>query len=553
MLAVVTSLTNCIMDEILQELYQSHKKLARHILQLQRLTEQDSLTLGSLQEKQTRNQERDPDEGTDDELSTSIDTLAIRRQTVHSRRIRPVSAFLSVSELELDRVTEDDSVSGRLSTSTTSSQHSRSLETLTDLPTEGLKLEHQTRVRPRPRRNNRQPPTKPNNVPFAEKGEENGAGSKLDEGLEDFYSWNMTMDDAEAPQAGPQTSQPPSAPVPKKRKSRRRGGLFRFIRGRSVREESSAGGTASRPASRGREGEVAEDQDDRAARTPGWAPDRQEEGEAPREARAGQIAARPVQGIPLPGMGGSRPTFHQDCPPPADRCYMKTSTSSSSSDRLEECGQPFVPLLPSKKPAWGRKSEAEDEQTPEVDRRREMRDRGDVRGLPPPPPPPPQEAKPIWSGSRPIHHVTTAGGGDVPRDSSPARDPRHVGSRARGTEPDRCRLAGMDGGSRDEGAKAGRRILVPPTSRIPGMEKRPKDPLPTAPVPPAPPPADCKPRLEEEEEEALARGGEGGERKPPPPARGAHREEDGEEEEGGGGPGKTHPWPGEDGVGWDCG
>ncbi|XP_072350480.1 uncharacterized protein, partial [Scyliorhinus torazame] len=485
MLAVVTSLTNCIMDEILQELYQSHKKLARHILQLQRLTEQDSLTLGSLQEKQTRNQERDPDEGTDDELSTSIDTLAIRRQTVHSRRIRPVSAFLSVSELELDRVTEDDSVSGRLSTSTTSSQHSRSLETLTDLPTEGLKLEHQTRVRPRPRRNNRQPPTKPNNVPFAEKGEENGAGSKLDEGLEDFYSWNMTMDDAEAPQAGPQTSQPPSGPRAQETQ---------------VQEE---GGEEGRGAEGGPRG-----------------PDRG--------------PSRP--GDSLPGMGGSRPTFHQDCPPPADRCYMKTSTSSSSSDRLEECGQPFVPLLPSKKPAWGRKSEAEDEQTPEVDRRREMRDRGDVRGLPPPPPPPPQEAKPIWSGSRPIHHVTTAGGGDVPRDSSPARDPRHVGSRARGTEPDRCRLAGMDGGSRDEGAKAGRRILVPPTSRIPGMEKRPKDPLPTAPVPPAPPPADCKPRLEEEEEEALARGGEGGERKPPPPARGAHREEDGEEEEGGGGP-----------------
>ncbi|XP_041036892.1 capping protein, Arp2/3 and myosin-I linker protein 3-like, partial [Carcharodon carcharias] len=323
MLAVVTSLTNCIMDEILQELYQSHKKLARHILHLQRLAEQDSLTLELLRDKQSRNQEKEPEEATDDELSTSIDTLAIRRQTVHSRKIRPVSTFLSVSELELDRMTEDDSVSGRLSTSTTSSQQSHSLETLADLPTEGRKLEHQTRVRPRPRRNNRQPPTKLNNVPLVEKGEENGAGSKLDEGLENFYNWKVIPDSEGTPQADPQMpGAPASAPGPKKWKSRRRGGLFKFMRGRSAREESAPGQPGLRPGSRGSEAEV--------------------------EA--------------------------EDCPAPSmDRCYMKTSSSSSGSDRLEEPAWPSASLLLSKPPGRSRNLEMlEMEGTLETDRCREI-------------------------------------------------------------------------------------------------------------------------------------------------------------------------------------
>ncbi|GCC41978.1 hypothetical protein chiPu_0025562 [Chiloscyllium punctatum] len=76
-----------------------------------------------------------------------------------------------------------------MSTSTTSSQRSQSLEGLSDLPTEGQKLQHQTRIRPKPHRNNRRPPRKTSNdQPRREEG--NGGERKLDEGLENFYTWD---------------------------------------------------------------------------------------------------------------------------------------------------------------------------------------------------------------------------------------------------------------------------------------------------------------------------------------------------------------------------
>uniref|UniRef100_UPI00398F6097 capping protein, Arp2/3 and myosin-I linker protein 3-like n=1 Tax=Pristiophorus japonicus TaxID=55135 RepID=UPI00398F6097 len=158
-----------------------------------------------------------------------------------------------VSDLDLDRLTEDDSLSGRLSTSTTSSQQSRSLETLVDLPTEGRKLQHQTRVRPRPHRNNRQPPTKLNNIQPGERTEENGAATNLDEGLENFYNRKVVPDSAETQQTAGPISDSPAAAGSKKRKPRRKG-LFRFMRARSAREDPG-GDPEGRPVSRGSEGE----------------------------------------------------------------------------------------------------------------------------------------------------------------------------------------------------------------------------------------------------------------------------------------------------------
>lgn len=240
-LSVVTYLTNSIVDEVLQELYHSHKKLSRHIVELRKLAQQEAEILGMLQELPPKKILRENEEFTDDELSTSIDTIAIKRQ-LHSRKIRPVSAFISVSEQELDRhAMEMESPSGWFSSST-SSQYSRSrstsFEALVDLPTEGAKLEHHTRGRPRPQRNIRQTSSKRNlRVPVVETPkQENGTVTRLDEGLEDFFRKKVIAESLSLSQ--PAAGKMSTADAPQQKKRRR--GLFHFRKHRHPKVEKDA-------------------------------------------------------------------------------------------------------------------------------------------------------------------------------------------------------------------------------------------------------------------------------------------------------------------------
>lgn len=72
-LSVVTYLTNSIVDEILQELYHSHKSLARHLAQLRTLSDPPGGP-GQGQDLSSRGRGRnhDHEETTDDELGTNI-------------------------------------------------------------------------------------------------------------------------------------------------------------------------------------------------------------------------------------------------------------------------------------------------------------------------------------------------------------------------------------------------------------------------------------------------------------------------------------------------
>ncbi|KAK2104001.1 Capping protein, Arp2/3 and myosin-I linker protein 3 [Saguinus oedipus] len=72
-LSVVTYLTNSIVDEILQELYHSHKSLARHLTQLRTLSDPPGGP-GQGQDLSSRGRGRnhDHEETTDDELGTNI-------------------------------------------------------------------------------------------------------------------------------------------------------------------------------------------------------------------------------------------------------------------------------------------------------------------------------------------------------------------------------------------------------------------------------------------------------------------------------------------------
>ncbi|XP_059746369.1 capping protein, Arp2/3 and myosin-I linker protein 3 isoform X3 [Bos javanicus] len=280
-LSVVTYLTNSIVDEILQELYHSHKSLARHLAQLRTLSDPPGGP-GQGQDLSSRGRGRnhDHEETTDDELGTNIDTMAIKKQK-RCRKIRPVSAF--ISESSSLRADGTDSVSF-ISASPTcslpippaspsnaavptggspqdmesqlgslgippgwfsglgSSQPaaSGSWEGLSELPTHGYKLRHQTQGRPRPPRTTPPGPGRPS-APVPGTRQENGMATRLDEGLEDFFSRRVMDESSSYPRTlrtlRPGLSEPPLPPLQKKR----RRGLFHFRRPRSFKGDRGPG------------------------------------------------------------------------------------------------------------------------------------------------------------------------------------------------------------------------------------------------------------------------------------------------------------------------
>ncbi|XP_053708449.1 capping protein, Arp2/3 and myosin-I linker protein 3-like isoform X2 [Synchiropus splendidus] len=176
-LSVVSYLTNSVVDQILQDLYATHKTLTRQVSTIKRWD-------GSWEDGSgwRYNRHRDSLDITDEELSTSIDTIAIKKRSARTRRIRPVSTRLSLCD--------DSSSSPPPSVPSYSFPLSRSVswEGLSELPTQGLPLHHVTRVRPRPPRKH-----KGGHVP-AEACSENGGVSPLDDGLPDFYSKRVLHD-----------------------------------------------------------------------------------------------------------------------------------------------------------------------------------------------------------------------------------------------------------------------------------------------------------------------------------------------------------------------
>ncbi|XP_063157657.1 capping protein, Arp2/3 and myosin-I linker protein 3 [Candoia aspera] len=238
-LSVVTYLTNTIVEELLEELYHAHKNLAQHITHLHRLSEgQDSVIL---LEQLGKHHLQDQKEFPENELDSSIDTMAIKRQK-NCRRIRPASAFISGSEQD-----------GELAVSNMSSplgwialvgsnqfpySHSASFEGLCDLPTEGARLEHRTCGRPRPPRSTRFRSRNRILGSLECREQENGLAPRLDEGLDEFFNRRVLSDTISYPRMsescgvrpGPSDSLPPM-------QRKRRKGLFHFRRYHSIKGE----------------------------------------------------------------------------------------------------------------------------------------------------------------------------------------------------------------------------------------------------------------------------------------------------------------------------
>ncbi|KAK5907277.1 hypothetical protein CesoFtcFv8_005145 [Champsocephalus esox] len=297
-LSVVSYLTNSIVDQILQELYATHKTLNRQMSHFKRW---DGTCEDGTGWRFNRN--RDSLDITDEEFSTSIDTIAIKKRSSRTRRIRPVSTRLSLCD--------DSSSSPPPSVPSYSSPLSRSAswEGLSELPTQGLPLHHVTRVRPRPPRRH-----KGGHIPADTHSSENGGISPLDDGLPDFYTKRVLPDS--------QLSSLHKAHSLRRKKRRNMLAIFGFRKNRnqtlsnqepeSEAEVYSDGchfvataptGTATEnvytllqpPRSSARAGSPGEGAD-------GKTNDHQGE-------NALVLSPPPVPGIPHPGMGGSKHRF----------------------------------------------------------------------------------------------------------------------------------------------------------------------------------------------------------------------------------------------------
>ncbi|KAL6489997.1 hypothetical protein MHYP_G00003420 [Metynnis hypsauchen] len=174
-LSVVSYLTNSVVDQILQELYATHKTLLHQVAQMRRLddsgTARRTLRHG------------DPMDIPEDDFGISIDTIAIKKRSSRMRRIRPVSTRLSLGD--------DPNSSPSLSVPRPAAPLSRSAswEGLSTLPTQGAPLRHVTHVRPRPPRRHRA-----GHAPVEMHSSENGGVNLLDDGLPDFYTKRVLPD-----------------------------------------------------------------------------------------------------------------------------------------------------------------------------------------------------------------------------------------------------------------------------------------------------------------------------------------------------------------------
>ncbi|XP_074865217.1 capping protein, Arp2/3 and myosin-I linker protein 2 [Carettochelys insculpta] len=176
--------------------------------------------------------------------------MDLRKKSKHLRSVRPTPAMRSLSEVDLQAEAEANAIrthQAPLSVSCASLK-SRPASTkdaepgsgllpfpapapapsLMDLPTEGARLQHYTRARPRPNRRNRQPPRKPNVQPAPPENDEDRSMTRVDEGLEEFFTKKLIPEELlSAPQAGPPGSAPlaPSGPRTFKKKI---GNFFAF-------------------------------------------------------------------------------------------------------------------------------------------------------------------------------------------------------------------------------------------------------------------------------------------------------------------------------------
>ncbi|XP_038652946.1 F-actin-uncapping protein LRRC16A-like isoform X3 [Scyliorhinus canicula] len=245
-LTVASFLSDHIVDEILEALSSSQHKLANHLTKHGKpLPRQESTEIEVLEEKPTKRLTVTTEELSElerlEELDTCMMTPKSKRKSIHSRMLRPVSRAFEM-EFDLDKALEEipvhfDDSAPASSNYSKQERSSRPSSMMNELPSEEVKkLEHYTKSRPK--RNKKLPPSKTAlSAAESQEGEQNGLMSRIDEGVDEFFTKKVTRMESKRLSLRSAESLDSSDSEDKKRKDSKKTSFLNLIKSRSSKTE----------------------------------------------------------------------------------------------------------------------------------------------------------------------------------------------------------------------------------------------------------------------------------------------------------------------------
>ncbi|XP_038189211.1 LOW QUALITY PROTEIN: F-actin-uncapping protein LRRC16A [Arvicola amphibius] len=241
-LTVASFLSDRIVDEILEALSNSHRKLADHYSRRGKsLPQRESLEVELAEEKPVKRATLMVEDLNEVERLEDLDTCMMtpksKRKSIHSRMLRPVSRAFEM-EFDLDKALEEVPIHIEDPPFPSIRQEKRSSGLISELPSEeGRRLEHFTKLRPK--RNKKQQPTQAaictvNIVPHD--GEQNGLMGRVDEGVDEFFTKKVTKMDSKRSSTRCSDAHELSEGDEKKKRDSRRSGFLNLIKSRSRSE-----------------------------------------------------------------------------------------------------------------------------------------------------------------------------------------------------------------------------------------------------------------------------------------------------------------------------
>lgn len=241
-LTVASFLSDRIVDEILDSLSNSHRKLANHFSRLSKsLPQREDLEVELVEEKPVKRAILTVEDLTEVEKLEDLDTCMMtpksKRKSIHSRMLRPVSRAFEM-EFDLDKALEEVPIHIEDPPFPSVRQEKRSSGLISELPSEeGRRLEHFTKLRPK--RNKKQQPTQAavcsiNIIPHD--GEQNGLMGRVDEGVDEFFTKKVTKMDCKRSSTRCSDTHDLVEGDEKKKRDSRRSGFLNLIKSRSKSE-----------------------------------------------------------------------------------------------------------------------------------------------------------------------------------------------------------------------------------------------------------------------------------------------------------------------------
>ncbi|XP_036044971.1 F-actin-uncapping protein LRRC16A isoform X6 [Onychomys torridus] len=244
-LTVASFLSDRIVDEILEALSNSHRKLADHFSRRGKsLPQREALEVELAEEKPVKRATLTVEDLTEVERLEDLDTCMTlcctsmtpksKRKSIHSRMLRPVSRAFEM-EFDLDKALEEVPIHIEDPPFPSVRQEKRSSGFISELPSEeGRRLEHFTKLRPK--RNKKQQPTQAaicNISIIPHDGEQNGLMGRVDEGVDEFFTKKVTKMDSKRSSTRCSDAHELAEGDEKKKRDSRRSGFLNLIKSRS--------------------------------------------------------------------------------------------------------------------------------------------------------------------------------------------------------------------------------------------------------------------------------------------------------------------------------